>query len=404
MQLDDPLICTPDLEEAIDRHPLIVEPDTDLTEAIFLMSQTRGNSCLLSTVSLSPDSNFSESRSSCVLVMHETQLLGILTERDIVKMIARGISLENVKIAQVMTQPVITLPEAVFQNIFAALFLFRRYQIRHLAVVDDRDRVVGVISPESIRQILRPANLLKLRRVSEVMTTNVIQAPLTASVLSLAQLMSQHRVSCVAIVDTDIWHNPPSVFLPVGIVTERDLVQFQALGLNLSKTQAQTVMSTPLFLLSPEDSLWTALQQMQKRRVQRSIVSWNWGQGLGIVTQTNILRVFDTIEMYGVIQTLQRTIEQLEEKQNLQNQNSQIEETRSQRSVKENELNASEFDTSFQENVENLLTKIKLRLDNLASNVDLPDDLRQQNINYALSDLDKIRHLIVTKNIVKYNN
>jgi signal-transduction protein with cAMP-binding, CBS, and nucleotidyltransferase domain len=101
-------------------------------------------------------------------------------------------------------------------------------------------------------------------------------------------------------------------FRPVGIVTERDIVQFQSLELELSKIQAQDVMSTPLFLLSPEDSLWTAHQEMQHRHVRRLVVSWNWGRGLGIVTQTNLLRVFDPMEMYGVIETLQRTVEQLE--------------------------------------------------------------------------------------------
>jgi hypothetical protein len=51
---------------------------------------------------------------------------------------------------------------------------------------------------------------------------------------------------------------------------------------------------------------------MQKRRVGRLVVSWNWGRGLGIVTQTSLLRVFDPMEMYGVIENLQQTIQQLE--------------------------------------------------------------------------------------------
>ncbi|MEL7246563.1 MAG: histidine kinase, partial [Cyanobacteria bacterium J06573_2] len=60
------------------------------------------------------------------------------------------------------------------------------------------------------------------------------------------------------------------------------------------------------------DSLWTAHQEMQRRHVRRLVVSWNWGQGLGIVTLTSLLKIFDPIEMYAVIQTLQQTIEQLE--------------------------------------------------------------------------------------------
>ncbi|MGQ4647837.1 CBS domain-containing protein [Lyngbya aestuarii] len=62
--------------------------------------------------------------------------------------------------------------------------------------------------------------------------------------------------------------------LPVGIITERDIVQFQSLQLDLSQTKAETVMSTPLFMLSPEDSLWTAHQEMQQRYLRRLVVSW----------------------------------------------------------------------------------------------------------------------------------
>jgi hypothetical protein len=42
------------------------------------------------------------------------------------------------------------------------------------------------------------------------------------------------------------------------------------------------------------------------------VVSWDSGKGLGVVSQTSLLRVFDPVEMYGVIEVLQRTIQQLE--------------------------------------------------------------------------------------------
>ena len=125
--------------------------------------------------------------------------------------------------------------------------------------------------------------------------------------------MADRKVSCVVITLDDEGEDWQSVGAnPVGIITERDIVQFQALQINLAKVLAQTVMSEPLFLLNPEDSLWTAHQEMLSRHVRRLVVSWNWGQGLGIVTLTSLLKIFDPIEMYGVIKTLQQTIEQLE--------------------------------------------------------------------------------------------
>lgn len=293
-------VGTPPLAEAIDRHPLIVSPDAYLVDVVSLMNETA------QTYRTDP---LHGARSSCVLVMRGEALEGIFTERDLVQLTAVGIDLHTTKICEVMHHPVLSMSEQALHDIFAALFLFRRHRIRHLAIVNDQQRLVGVVSIESIRHILRPTNLLKIRRVAEVMTKQVIVAQPNTPVVQLTELMATHQISCIVIVEMS---NPnDSVQQPVGIVTERDIVHFQALGLDVRRTLAQTVMSTPLFVLSPEDSLWTAHQVIEERQVRRLVVSWNWGRNLGIVTQTSILRVFDPIEMHGVIETLQRTLQQL---------------------------------------------------------------------------------------------
>ena len=71
-------------------------------------------------------------------------------------------------------------------------------------------------------------------------------------------------------------------------------------------------MSSPLLLLSPDDSLLTARETMNRKKVRRLVVSWNWGQGLGIITQTSLLKIFDPMEMYGAMEALQHTVQQLE--------------------------------------------------------------------------------------------
>jgi CBS domain-containing protein len=313
--IDNPLTWAPNLDDAIERHPLTVFPTTPLVDAIALIGEVYNRNCLLTDNLLFSDTPVKEVRASCVLVMQDRQLLGILTQRDIVRLTAQAINFAQVTVADVMVHPIITLPERSVQDIFAALFLFRRYRIRHLPIIDEQGQLVGVISHESIRQVMRPANLLRFRRVSDVMTTDVVHAPLNATILELAKLMTDHQVSCVVVTQMDAEDNHK----PVGIVTEGDVVQFQGFQIDLFKTQAQKVMSTPLFLLNPEDSLWTAHQEMQKRRVGRLVVSWNWGQGLGIVTQTSLLRVFDPMEMYGVIENLQQTIQQLETERSFSN-------------------------------------------------------------------------------------
>ena len=307
MQFETPFSLAPNLEDAIERDPYIVQPTTPLVEARALLNQSHITLCSLADEN-SSDGSVTIVHGSCALVMQGKEIVGILTERDLVRLTAKSLDFRLATVADVMTHPVITLPVQSAEDIFAVLFLFRRYRIRHLPIVDAEGHLLGVISHENIRQVLRPANLLRLRRVSDVMTKHVLHASPSTTVSQLARLMAMHRVSCVVITQLDEDDHPQ----PVGIITERDIVQFQALQIDLSKTKAQMVMSSPLFLLSPEDSLWTAHQEMQKRHLGRLVVFWNWGKGLGIVTQTSLLRMFDPIEMYGVIENLQQTIQQLQ--------------------------------------------------------------------------------------------
>ncbi len=310
MQQHEPMLCTPNLEDAINYTPLVVKPETTLVDVIAHMSQMPFSSCTMASVSpLTATTHATNTiRPTCALIVREQEIVGILTERDIVRFAAMGMDCNHVSAADVMAHPVKTLSLEDFKDIFAVMFLFRRYRIRHLPIVDAQNQLIGVAEPASLRKVLKPANLLKLRRVSEVMSSDVIHAPPTCPVLNLAQLMAEHRVSCVVIVEPA----PDDGLRPIGIVTERDIVQFQSMQFNLSTITADEVMSSPLFLLDPGDSLWSAHQEMQQRRVRRLVVSWNWGQDLGIVTQTSLLKVFDPLEMYGIIETLQQTIQQLE--------------------------------------------------------------------------------------------
>jgi PAS domain S-box-containing protein len=306
----------PILERVIDRTPITVSPDTLLIDVISLISKAQGCNCALSNADQSLNLNLlARKHSSCVLVIEAAQLVGVLTERDVVKLTAAGVNLAGVRVAEVMTRNVVTLtmtnPE---QTSLGALTLLRQHRIRHLPVLDAEGQLLGIITPTSIRQVLQPANLLRLSRVEEAMTTEVIHAPRTTSVLEIAQQMADARVSCIVITELAGEQFHPSqdgpCLDPLGIITERDIVQFRALELNLAQIQAETVMSGPLFCLHPSDSLWEAHQQMQARYVQRLVVAGAQGELVGIITQTSLLQVLDPLEIAGIVEALQQQVEE----------------------------------------------------------------------------------------------
>ena len=271
----------------------------------------------------------SEARSSFALVFQAGQLVGIFTERDVVRAIAQSALQPNEAIATVMVSPVITLDETSLEDLFTVLQLFRQHQIRHLPVVGHQGEVLGVITPNSIRNLLQPSDLLKFRQVSEVMVSQVVSALPGTPIAALAQQMARHRVSCVVIVpallqscnpasdesaNSDRLHNPQGSaqggVAPLGIVTEQDIVRLQADGLDLAQTCAREVMSTPLLQTSPQQSLWSAYQQMQENQIRRLVVVGSQGELVGILTQTSVVHMLDPIELCEVIRALQSTVTQ----------------------------------------------------------------------------------------------
>jgi CBS domain-containing protein len=235
------------------RQPLIVAPELPLTEVISVMSQAKGHTCLLSTSNSTPSNNALEvsaaARHSSVLVRADNRLVGIFTERDLVKLTASQTDLQQVTVGDVMTTDPITLELSENHTVMTALGLFQQHQIRHLPILDDRQQLIGVVTPEHIRQVLQPVNLLKFKLVSEGMTSEVIHALPTATVLEIARMMD-----------------------------ERDIVQFQAFGLDLAQLQAQAVMSSPVFCLQSTDSLWAAQQVMQTKNIRRLVITNDRGE------------------------------------------------------------------------------------------------------------------------------
>jgi PAS domain S-box-containing protein len=294
----------PSLGSIVDRQPLIVAPELPLAEVISLMSQAKGHTCLLSSSNSVPSNNnvleiSASARHSSVVVIADNQLVGIFTERDLVKLTASQTDLQRVTVGDVMTRDPITLELSEHQTVMTALAMFQQHQIRHLPILDDRQQLIGVVTPEHIRQVLQPVNLLKFKSVSEGMTSKVIYALPTATVLEIAQMMSDRNIGSIVIVDGQ---EPPK---PVGIVTERDIVQFQAFELNLDQLLVEAVMSSPLFCLHPTDSLWAAQQVMQAKNIRRLVVTNERGELEGILTQSNLLQLLDPLEMLSMVDSLQ---------------------------------------------------------------------------------------------------
>lgn len=366
------------LQQAIDPYPLTMTPDTPLVDVLQLISKLQ-NSCAVPDVSTLENEVhqsilLNKEKATCVLVVknksvkevpeHNTQfsLLGIFTTSDIVRLIATGKinNLENLSknicLGEVMTSNVVTLKESEDQDLFTALSLFRKYKIAHLPVLDSQKQIVGVVTPEKIRQVLQPSNILRLRRINEVKNDCVtVTSFKTASLLKVSQLMSEYKVSSVIITQKrKLQTQKTEIEEPIGIVTKDNIVQAYFLNMDLAKIPVQKVMKTELNFLKSTDSLWDAHKKMLHEQVQILVVCSKQGELLGTVNQTNLLQVLDPTVMFGLVRKLRADVNQLQaEKFAL---------LRSRNAELEKEVQARTAEIQEQLERDRLLAKIALRI------------------------------------------
>jgi len=362
MSFPAPVLTPLELSAAIIRNPLVVSSETTVMEAIAQMSGLRSSCETTEAASSQLEPLHRDARSSCVIVLKGSQVAGILTERDVVRLSAQRQPLHQLTVQQVMAPTVMTLHEAAFTNLFSAINLLQQHQIRHLPILNEHDQLVGLVTHETLRHIARPVDLMRLRRVEEVMNRDVVCADPACSMLAIAQIMAEKGVSSVVVIEgrgqeaegrgqgvegSGSTSSPAGqgaegrgqgaegrgqevegrgegrgqegdgvdagrMSIPVGIITERDLVQFQALGLDLEAWSAASMMSTPVFTMPPQESLWTVQQMMAQRLIRRVVITGQQGELIGIVTQSSLLDALNPLEIYRLAEVLESRVERLE--------------------------------------------------------------------------------------------
>lgn len=103
------------------------------------------------TVMDSPDDTLAEAsakmwtqQTGSLLIMENDQLIGIVTERDLLRTVGQGLDPKGATVRDVMSAPVVTVaPDTKLQD--AARTMFDKW-FRHLAVVGGDGKVAGIIS------------------------------------------------------------------------------------------------------------------------------------------------------------------------------------------------------------------------------------------------------------------
>lgn len=132
-----------DWENFVDSHPLIVAPETSVSDAIAMMNN------------LGDQHKLNQQKAhSCILIVDHDQLVGIFTKTDLLRLVASQVDLSPLTIGEVMTRPVVTIQKLQWDDLASVLSSIQKHSLSHLPIVDENQKVLGVITKENIYQLL----------------------------------------------------------------------------------------------------------------------------------------------------------------------------------------------------------------------------------------------------------
>ncbi|HXV50856.1 MAG TPA: CBS domain-containing protein [Nitrosopumilaceae archaeon] len=117
--------------------------------------------------------------------------------------------------------------------------------------------------------------------VHDIMKKNVISIDSSMTAQDAAKMMDDASIGAIVVLENGI---------AIGIVTERDLARrIVAKGKPLT-TNVKEVMSSPLIVINPDDTVWEAAQLMKARQIHR-VPAVKQNRLVGIVTTSDIVKL-----------------------------------------------------------------------------------------------------------------
>ena len=125
------------IDRYIDFNPLITTSDTLLDNAIVLLSQAR-----------------SHLKSGCLLIVEAEKPIGILTNSDVVRLIAINTDLTTTTVGTVMTQPIQTMLRSQCKSISFIWSYLKQHSISYLPILNNESKLIGMIDSHNLCQSL----------------------------------------------------------------------------------------------------------------------------------------------------------------------------------------------------------------------------------------------------------
>ncbi|MBI5014290.1 MAG: GGDEF domain-containing protein [Deltaproteobacteria bacterium] len=214
-----------------------------------------------------------------VVLLRGEEPAGILTERDVVDLLHRGIDLSEPVEPHAKKTLIVTSGD---RAIGYALNLMLENNIRRLIVQGASGEFLGVITQEDLAQQLEEDFYRSSVRVKHILDKvgTLISGRRDSGVRAILEQMVRHRISAVPILEDGV---------AVGIITEKDILRLADAEVPLSAAVEQ-YMSSPVVTADPEVPIVDVVQRMRSHDIRRVVVVDGRGHAIGVLTNRDLVR------------------------------------------------------------------------------------------------------------------
>lgn len=117
--------------------------------------------------------------------------------------------------------------------------------------------------------------------VRDVMKKNVISIDSSMNIQDAAKMMDDASIGAIVVLENGV---------VVGIITERDMTRRVIAKGKQYTIGVKEVMSSPVVVVNPDDSVWEAAQLMKTRRIHRMPAVQN-SMLVGMITTSDIVKL-----------------------------------------------------------------------------------------------------------------
>ncbi len=219
-----------------------------------------------------------------VVVLDDKRATGILTERDIVQFLYRGIDLDTKVKGMAGKQLVTTRGD---RTVGYALNLMIENNIRRIVVTDGfLDEFVGIVTQQDLLKYLEEdfyRASIKVKHIIEKLG-HLINVDPDDSLRSALDHMVENEISAVAVVTDGVAE---------GIISEKDILRLACKNVSL-ESRVLEYMSTPVINVHFETALVDIVTIMNDRNIRRVIIHDDEGISRNVITTRDVLKSLES--------------------------------------------------------------------------------------------------------------